>query len=99
MKTHPQLQIDFRFDEPETQGTTGQSARQTAVTAARSKKAQENRWTREAIGRSPRSHGQCLCRAEMLEFRLPQNKCLRFGRQTDLLAVWPRADCGEASGS
>ena len=77
--------IDFRFDEPETQGTTGQSARQTAVTAARSKKARRNRGKARndrplaAVTRpvplSPR------CR----NYRPEQNKCLRFGRQTELL--------------
>ena len=65
-----QLQIDFRFDEPETQGTTGQSARQTAVTAARSKKARRSSkksWEGAKRSAARRSHAASAVVAKVSE--------------------------------
>jgi hypothetical protein len=47
----------------------------------------------KTIGRS-RNHAASALSRSVLEFRPPQNKCLRSGRQTELLEVQPRVECG-----
>jgi hypothetical protein len=46
----------------------------------------------KTIGRSRNQPASALSRS-VLEFRPPQNKCLRSGGQTELLEVWPRVEC------